>query len=298
MTGRVIIDTVDIKAAYGLIVTDFASLVAFPPLKEVDFNDWPDQDGIEVDLSAPFLDSKTITMRFGGSLTADIDGLIVMLSDGAYHDFTFEDLGITRKLRMADNTTYEGKKVLKYATLSLVDDFPLEGYEYSPPTLSGVTGVEIDGADLGIYGVVVDESVIKELKRSPSVKENLKVNKLAHGVLYDDENVYFKEKEVSLPCRIFCAKSAFWTNYNALLYDLIKTGERVFFFDSIYEEHSGYYKGSEVKKLIVTDDTILCVFDLNITLTSFRVSETDYVFADENGAIITDENDCAIETYM
>ena len=142
MTGKIIIDTIDIQASYGLYVADYMGLVEFPPLKEVEVVDWPDEDGIEADLSSPILDTREFQMRFGGSLKANFGTLIALLSGGAYHTFVFEDLGITRVLRLVDNISYKGKKVMNNATLTFADDFPLDNYEYMAPNQSLVTGNE------------------------------------------------------------------------------------------------------------------------------------------------------------
>ena len=57
MINRLFIDGNDAYLQYGVYVTSggFNELVAFPPLKSVDSNDWQEEDGVEADLSAPVL---------------------------------------------------------------------------------------------------------------------------------------------------------------------------------------------------------------------------------------------------
>ena len=67
-------DGVDVYATYGAFVVQdgYKGLVQWPALKEPDSNDWAEEDGIEVDLSAPVLDAKEVRleMAFLGDLLA------------------------------------------------------------------------------------------------------------------------------------------------------------------------------------------------------------------------------------
>lgn len=55
MTGYCYIDGIDIYDEFGVIVEGdgYDELLSFPSLKEPDKNDWPEENGIEVDLSEP-----------------------------------------------------------------------------------------------------------------------------------------------------------------------------------------------------------------------------------------------------
>ena len=68
MSGRLYIDGQDVYKQFGMYVSDngWNELVAMPPLKSVDSNDWNEEDGIEADLSAPVLNTRDIrhTGRF------------------------------------------------------------------------------------------------------------------------------------------------------------------------------------------------------------------------------------------
>ena len=66
MRGRLYIDSKDAYAEYGVFLTDqgLNEMIAYAPLKAVNFNDWQEQDGIEADLSNPVLDTKDGTMKF------------------------------------------------------------------------------------------------------------------------------------------------------------------------------------------------------------------------------------------
>ena len=57
MTETIYIDDIDIYARYGVVITSggYDGLLAFPALKDPEANDWPEEDGVEVDLSDPKL---------------------------------------------------------------------------------------------------------------------------------------------------------------------------------------------------------------------------------------------------
>ena len=69
MKGRLYIDGKDAYSEYGVFVTEggYNGVVAYPPLKSVKSNDWQEMDGIEVDLSAPKLDTRQFPMDFAFS---------------------------------------------------------------------------------------------------------------------------------------------------------------------------------------------------------------------------------------
>ena len=50
----------DLYLTYGIFVTEggWNELIAFPPLKTVDKNEWYEEDGEEADLSNPVLNRK------------------------------------------------------------------------------------------------------------------------------------------------------------------------------------------------------------------------------------------------
>ena len=67
MSGKLYIDGYDVYKQYGVYVTDggWNTLVAMPPLKDVEKNDWQDEDGIEADLSNPVLNTREVSITFG-----------------------------------------------------------------------------------------------------------------------------------------------------------------------------------------------------------------------------------------
>lgn len=289
MTGRFYIDEVDALAAFGVRATSYEGLVRFAPLKPVDVNDWPDENGIDPDLSSPALDSKEFSIDF--SCSGDMSAFMNVLRSESYHTFEFPDLGITRVLRLVSQPEYNNIRDLHVFSLSFVDDFPLNEYSYLVPDLNVTTdGFSIDAIDLSAYGMRVEYGIYKELKKTPEIKQNLAVaNGNVYGTVYDGENVLYKSKNIAIRLLYSGAKNKFWRNYNALLYNLTRPGERVLRYGTSGLSYF-YYLSSEVNKVaLLQGDRLWCQFQLNLCLTMadpklvmLLTSETEEVVVKED----------------
>jgi hypothetical protein len=302
MTGQLIIDGVNIFTEYGICIVDggYNGLVQYPSLKTPYFNDWPDEDGIEVDLSNPKLDIKKFTIQLGGIYEFGVRGLIDFLSDNAYHEFTFTEIGIMRKLRLNLESARSGLIDYKLFSLDFTDDFPLYNYTYEDPipidTFCGRV-VEIDGVPLTNYGISVTLGSHNEIVKTATIKQNLLVNNaIINGAIYDPENVVFSHKDVSIKCYIKADINTFWRNYNALLHNLVQPGERTFWYDVRSEEFPCYYKSSNITNFIVINGEIFCTFDIVLVFTSFRLGGVDYLLASEDYELFVLEEDS--ETFI
>ena len=275
MTGKLYIDGVDIYLLYGIFVTQngYNELIAYPPLKTVESNDWQEDDGIEVDLSAPALDTRELTIRFAyhGNI-GKFNSFIELLSDGAYHDFNFADIGRIYRLRLVSQSNMSRTCDLHVLALRFADDFPLSGYSYVAPlsSLVPLKSYKIDEKNLSEYGVRILKGTDDEIAKSSEVKKNLLRNiKSENGVLYDGENVTFQTKDVKLNCLMMAGNLVeFWRNYNALLYDLVRPKERVLYANG--KEYSCYYKSCNVVDFSPVGK-IWFHFSLVLVFTNFRV---------------------------
>ena len=170
MAGRLYIDGNDAYASYGVYVVHggWNELIAYPPLKNVNSNDWQEEDGIEADLSAPVLNTREVQLKIAISgLFSRFFALIALLSDGAYHTFESPFIQRTFRLRLTQQPNMSAAKVLGTATLKFADDFPLSGYTYAAPasTVIAADDYTFDGVLFTDYGVRVlrgtlDEEVI------------------------------------------------------------------------------------------------------------------------------------------
>lgn len=283
------IDGINILSTYGCFLGQgaYGPLASAPALKPFETNDWPDEDGIEPDLSAPVLDSRELSLPFFGG---NMDSLISLLSNGAYHTFIFPEIGLTKVLRMTGGESYDQIGGLRHFSLRFADDFPLDGYEYSAPNKSGITGYQIAGIDLGSYGIAVLDA--RQMHKAAPVKKNLVVSLSSKpGLDYDGQAVYRSSMEVGIKCLMRCSVVDFWHNYNALLYDLTTPGIKIFKGED--KAFNCYYGGIDVDELVPTQGGVWCQFSLNLIFTmselyimKFLTSEAGQVLLTEDGLIV------------
>ncbi|MDR0385400.1 MAG: hypothetical protein LBH60_04925 [Prevotellaceae bacterium] len=301
MTGKLYIDGKDAYSLYGVFITGggYNELVEYPSLKKVDSNDWAEEDGIESDLSSPVLDTRELNIKFSyKGANARFGAFIELISDMAYHTFNFQEIRKTYRLRLVSQPNLSRTLSLGLFALRFADDFPLDGYTYQAPssTIIQQTGYELDDRSLSDYGVCVLQGSEAEIIKSPAVKKNLLQNIASRrGAIYDGEFVVFQTKEVKLNC-LMRAKTLqeFWWNYNALLYDLTRPGERMLYVDSTGYEYPCYYKSCSVDKFFPTGK-IWFQFSVVLVFTSFRVSGEEFLLASEDDfLIITEQDDYAL----
>lgn len=308
MRGLFNIDGKDALSQFGISITEggYNGVLSFPALKAPEqSNDWAEEDGVEVDLSDPKLNTKEVEVKFaaiGEYLTGDF---ISLISDKAYHTFSFIEIGYTCKLRLvteANSQLFIGAKAF---TLKFADDFPMDGYAYLKPSsnIVPIQGYELDGVDFSAYGIRVLEGSEANILKCPAVKKNMLRNiSTQNGAIYDGKNVVYQQKEVALSCCIIAKDfTEFWRNYNAFLYDLIRvvevdedgikvqTAERSLFVEKTYEEYPCYYKDGKVS-LLDPNGNIWCKFTLTLVFTSFRIGEDEYLLASEDGELIVTED--------
>lgn len=295
MKGQTYIDGVDLYDAFGVFITEggYKGLATFPALQTPKVISWPDEDGVEVDLSQPALKSKDFQMSFAAHGKGNTGGFLELLMDKAYHDFNFRAVDRVRKLRLSTQSGLDIFNRLDTFSLQLVDDFPLLGYAYLPPqsNIMGEGAYELDGKSFADYGVSVLKGSLAEVEKSPTVKSNLlRTISGQNGAIYDGENVVFQAKDVTLKCLLRASNmSEFWRNYDALLFDLVRPGERGLYVDGTGLEYPCYYKSNNVSELF-TVGKIWCEFSLVLSFISFRSGADEYILATEAGEWLTLED--------
>ena len=152
MTGQFYLDGIDAYTSLGICVTkgSYNNLVAFPAIKELEKNDWPEEDGQEFDLSNIALNTSDISIEFAYMGSMGIGGLIDKLSDLSYHEFRFPLIDRTYTLRLSSQNSYVINTGLEISKFTLTNDFPREAnYEYQEPIndsdLPFPKGYELDG---------------------------------------------------------------------------------------------------------------------------------------------------------
>ena len=282
-TARIIVDGVDTFARFGVFAleTGLNDLLAYPPLKPVEANDWHEQEGIDADLSAPRLNGREVTIKVGATgelgapqTIAKIEAFLAFLRQSVYRVFRFQFLGGREyTLRLVGEPNLTIAQALGFVTLKFADDYPLKDYTYRAPT-SGVPksyDYSIDRWTLTDYGARVTEGTLAEFARRADVKVGLTRNiATAHGVIGDARGaVRQKSKEVKM--RLHFRSETFaelWHNYDALLYDLTRPGARTIRVRDLgNRDYQAYYKSAQVTAFFPDDRPWL---DTTITLVILR----------------------------
>lgn len=310
MKGQLYIDGKDIFTELGVATLqgNYGELVAFPPSKTPDSNDWAEEDGKEFDLSAIALDSRELTLSFGFFFEWKYNNFVALLSDMAYHDFNFPQLGRTFRLRLSSQNSFEIYNTTQVSKFTFANDFPRPAdYVYQSPvnTIPLPKGYELDDVDLSSYGVLILKGTNEEILKSPAVKKNLLQNfKRQDGAIYDGEYVKFQTKDVNLKCLMRAPDfETFWRNRDALLHDLTKLSaktddegyeyedaERIFYVDEWPESYPCYYKSCKTVDFNPLGG-IWWEFTLTLVFTSFRFGDTEYLLASEAGEFIITEDE-------
>lgn len=315
MREKLHIDGKEVSTEYGILSIwgNYGELVCFPPLKPVESNDWPEEDGREFDLSAVALDTKDVILEFGFFSEWRFNNFVAMLSDMGYHEFNFPHLGRTFRLRLSSQNSFEMYSSSERSRFTFANDFPRpEDYVYREPVnaIFMPRGYELDGRDLSDYGIAVLQGSNAEILKSPAVKKNLLQDfKHRDGAVYDGEFVKFRTKNVALKCLMRAPDLAtFWRNRDAFLHDLTRMSEkvddegygysdaeRIFYCDEWSESYPCYYKSCKTENFNPAGD-VWWSFTLTLVFTCFRLENTEYLLASEAGEfIITEDNEYYID---
>ena len=297
MTGRLFVDGKDAYTEWGVFVLEqgYNDLVAMPPLKTFDSNDWQEEDGIEADLSAPVLNTKDVSIQFAFSgIYNRFDDFVNHLADGAYHTFDCRSIGRTYSLRMTQMPSLTQAQYLGIFALKFADDYPLRNYTYQAPSssIAEVRDYTLDNIPFTKYGCRICAGTLASVKKAADVKTNLLRNLLRKsGVIYDGSRVTLKSKDVKLVVHARATTlAALWRNYDALLYDLTRPGERTLYVAALEQEFACAYKSCSVKVFYPQDAWL----DLELTLTftrDFRLNADETLLATEDGTLVFTEDE-------
>lgn len=275
MIGNLFINGIDIFAEHGIFIAEggYNGLISHANLKEINYNNWAEKDGIQPDLSNPKLDTKEFSILFGSTNSYKTENFIASLSENAYCDFDLKEIGVTRKLRILSQQNKNTVGSLEAFSLQFADDFPLNGYSYQAPVNPiNQSGFNIDGKPLANYGIWVLEGSFDEIMKIPPVKKNLLINyRNFSGADYDNDRVIYEAKDVALNCALRASSiNTFWRNYNAFIYDLIRPNERLFYVADVNDTFKCFYKSCSVRRFTIVRKEVWCEFTLTLTFTNFR----------------------------
>ena len=243
MVGKLFIDGKDAFLEYGVFVEQYGykALIQMPSFKKLDSTEWQEYDGEETDLTAPVLNTKTFSIPFCITDITGANDMFELLSDKAYHTFNFIEISRSYRLRLVSNTSLSSRIRLGKLSLNFADDFPKvdAATPYATPA-SDVRqrGYMIDEIDFSRFGIYVLDGTDDNIQKAPNVRPNLTVDsKGVAGVLYDDEKVMYKTKDVTMKLFIRADSIAtFWKRWFSFFQALIQPEERKLYVDATVEE--------------------------------------------------------------
>lgn len=296
LTGRLFIDGLDAYSTWGVYIASggFNELIAYPPLKDVPSNDWQEEDGEEADLSAPVLNCSepTVLFAFAGSFSR-VHDFINHLASRTHHEFNCASIGRTYSLRMVQSPNFTQLRDLGTFSVKFSNDFPLKGYTYQSPQSNIVpqTGYLLDDTPFSAYGCRMKRGTLAEVMKPAAVKTNLLRNiSTQSGVIYDDEEVTFKSKEIRLHCLMRAdTLPQLWRNYDALLYNLTRPGERRLEVSEAEHTFSCYYQRASVTAFYPTDK-IWIEFTLYLAAVGNLRPQDDCLLATEDAVLLVTQD--------
>lgn len=274
MTGKLYINGIDIYKSFGLYSCDqgYNSLIQWASLKDVPYNDWYEENGIEPDLSEPVVDSRTCTLHLAGrSSDTQIWDLLSLVSNGA----TPNTIEVAEIGRTFSNLVYlnasEPKVVddLWQIDLSFVDDCPVVPAIGSPQSnVASYNDYAIDGRLFTDYGVRILAGTRSSLAQIPARKTNWEYSsEYAHGTISGNNNVgHTKAYEATLRCLMRAdSLTELWNNYDALYAQLVSAGEHHIDATAIAKRYPCYYRYAKVKRFYASDK-IWMEFDITVNI--------------------------------
>jgi hypothetical protein len=301
MRDNCYIDGVSAWNVFGVHILrrGYGDLLLFPAMKTPDSNDWPEENGQEVDLSAPRLEAKEVSIPFlAGKRGREWNDFVDFISTPGYRILYIPSLGREWNVRLTGQPAHRTYPVAAAFTLRFAQDIPLRAEATADPHLLVRKSLyEIDGVPLDRYGIVVESARDSLLKSSVAKKSLSREIKTVEGQIYDAGSLVFESKEVAFTCFFKTASmEKFWSCYDAFFYALTLPGERELYVDYTGETYPCYYKSTSAWTLHPAGDFILVEFTLTMVFSVFRVEKTQYILATEKGEwIITEDGEYAID---
>lgn len=235
ITGKVIINGVDVKDVYGAYVVEggYVDIPCIPERKQPIVNDWYEYDGVEADLDSPCCEPMrhTVTFMMKGGLD-DLDSFMKFIRSKRVASYQMVDISRTLSLRVVSMVA-DGIAIGLYrVTVVLSEDNPLDGIEYQEPdNTKRPTGLKMDGNDLSLYGLTIVDT-LDGLHPEVEVKDNL-----LHSSEYSSGESHYSGDGMPVTCTadditvsaVMTAKTfnQFWIKRDALALELFKPGERL-----------------------------------------------------------------------
>lgn len=274
------ISGVDIYQRFGIrpILGAYNELVNYPSLKSVESNDWAEEDGLDVDLSEPKIDSKKVSIPFYCGLGTDT--ILRFINVLAQRPFiaSFTALNRAYKLRLISNTKLQQISELGVFALDFSLDNPTIYSQPNPSSdIARCEDYLIDEIPFTDYGARVLDGALNNIIKAPSLKEPLisKYDTQNGAIVDEDALCRYKHKEVNIPILMRATNiNEFWSNYDALLNALISPNARSLYVAALDRNFDCYYKSCRTKVFRITNNnSIWWEFTLIFVFINYRPIE-------------------------
>lgn len=225
------IDGVDVLATYGAYPLGYEGLLTWAQFKSIQVTEWPDEDGVDANLSNPKLAANQLTLNVAVR-NDKLEEFLEFLYSGHSHTFYFLELDFTKALRIVGCSDMDVARKLGTVSLQLSDDAPLQDYTYLTPhstiDLTHRAGnFYLNGKDIIDYGCVTLEGVNNSFKAYPQAKDILMIDAINMAGMGVDNEAPMRSvsKQVVVPLLLRAATiEEFWRNYNALYHNITSPG--------------------------------------------------------------------------
>jgi hypothetical protein len=240
MTGSCIIDGVDISTL-GMFIERGGSddFLSFPNRREPDQVDWPDEDGLDVDLTDCYFDAKTVKVNYviiaedEVTFKNNLNTFETLHFVPGYRQIYVKEFNKTFSLRFVGFSDYKhsgglykrAKKIGKITAEYSMDD-PLQIFTdaINTPisTREYLSHISINGYDLSRFGIVVQDVYSTALRphSAKSVMER-KISNLNGAIADVGVTPKTQPRTIEIQCTMLAGSySEFMTNYTALFNNL------------------------------------------------------------------------------
>jgi hypothetical protein len=269
MTGNCIIDNKNVYAAYGAFIVKggYDELLLFPPLKKPEMVDWPDENGIDVDLTAPRLEAREVQIPFVlGS--EDPSSFVSFLERAGYRVVYIPILGEIFPLRYVSASSLALYKGLSSITIRMAqDDYPDPTDNLPATPLVPSTGYLLDNEPVEHYGLMISgkEERLMPAAMKKSLSFTAKDWNVPGGQFYDTGAPRKSSREMVFNCRFKLEtaddfRRARWS----LLHTLLQPGGHTISIGSA--NYYGYYTKCSQGKVVTLSGQYVYDFKLTFTI--------------------------------
>lgn len=308
MKGQTFIGGSDLYADFGVVITKggYNELLNYNEIKAPLSNHWPEEHGVEADLSAIALNSRTLQIPFYCTDFDRAEAFMDMLETPGEKVLSSTFLTKGYKLRMnAQNGIKAYRQGERTLTVSFTEDQP-QVYTYAPVEYAKVipdTPLSVDGIPVRSFGLIYTGAYDPWLKRAQAKGNVARTLSGSHGAIYDTGIYRSEAMEMVLPLLFYIRgtpyqqprpgdynadyngdfritrwmqqmeradMSEFIRSYESFLGLLTQPGERTVSYKGVTKK--AYYKKAGNFNLLSVAPHIAVAFDLTVVCTQSELN--------------------------